>query len=82
MPALPSVLNIDLNEKSVSLAQDVAETMEKQGQKEEAVEFYIQAAELFAGEEQTSEARNCRLKVRFLHSLSLVRDLTKAPYSG
>ncbi|CAL8465428.1 g4964 [Coccomyxa elongata] len=43
--------------------REVAETLEKRGLKEEAIEFYNQAADLFAGEEQTSEANKCRLKV-------------------
>ncbi|KAK9903527.1 hypothetical protein WJX75_008075 [Coccomyxa subellipsoidea] len=43
--------------------REVAETLEKRGMKDEAIEFYTQAADLFAGEEQTSEANKCRLKV-------------------
>ena len=46
--------------------RDVAETLEKAGQREEAAEFYERAGDLFAGEEQGSEATKCRLKVAAL----------------
>ncbi len=46
--------------------RDVAETMEKGGLKEEAIEFFTQAGDLYAGEEQPSEANKCRLRVAAL----------------
>ncbi len=38
--------------------------LEKEGNKEEAIMFYEQAADLFATENSTSEANKCNLKVR------------------
>lgn len=46
--------------------RDVAETMEKGGMKEEAIEFFGQAADLYSGEEQGSEANKCKLRVAAL----------------
>ena len=46
--------------------RDVAETMDKQGDAAGAAEFYEQAGDLFAGEEQHAEATKCRLKVAAL----------------
>jgi alpha-soluble NSF attachment protein len=46
--------------------RDVAETMEKGGLKEEAIEFFTQAGDLYAGEEQPSEANKCKLRVAAL----------------
>lgn len=46
--------------------RDVADTLEKGGDAAAACEFYEQAADLFAGEEQHSEATRCRLKVAAL----------------
>ncbi|KAK9801974.1 hypothetical protein WJX73_004688, partial [Symbiochloris irregularis] len=42
---------------------EIAETTEKSGSKEESLIFYRQAGDLYAGEEQTSEANKCRTKV-------------------
>lgn len=43
--------------------QEIAEVMEKEGNKEESIMFYEQAADLFATENSTSEANKCNLKV-------------------
>lgn len=43
--------------------KEIAETQEKQNQKEEAITFYEQAADLFETEGSTSEATKCRLKI-------------------
>ncbi|DBA73301.1 hypothetical protein WJX77_003916 [Trebouxia sp. C0004] len=43
--------------------RDVAETQEKAGLKEECIEFYDKAAELFEVENSTAEANKCRLKI-------------------
>ncbi|KAL3134901.1 hypothetical protein ABBQ32_007867 [Trebouxia sp. C0010 RCD-2024] len=43
--------------------REVAETQEKAGLKEECIEFYDKAAELFEVENQSSEANKCRLKI-------------------
>eukprot|EP00775_Hariotina_reticulata_P010459 gene10459-10617_t len=43
--------------------RDIAEAQEKQGLKEEAIQFYTQAADLFATENGTSDANKCRIKV-------------------
>ncbi|KAK9824875.1 hypothetical protein WJX74_002360 [Apatococcus lobatus] len=43
--------------------REVAETQEKEGQKEASIQYYLKAAELFGMEDQTSEANKCRLKV-------------------
>lgn len=44
--------------------QEIAEVLEKEGNKEECILFYEQAADLFATENSTSEANKCNLKVR------------------
>ncbi|WIA28569.1 hypothetical protein OEZ86_011109 [Tetradesmus obliquus] len=43
--------------------RDIAEAQEKQGLKEEAIQFYNQAADLFATENSTSDANKARIKV-------------------
>lgn len=43
--------------------REIAELEEKEDHKEVAMEFYTQAADLFAGEESTADANKCRLKV-------------------
>jgi alpha-soluble NSF attachment protein len=43
--------------------RDIAEAQEKQGLKEEALQFYSQAADLFATENATSDANKARIKV-------------------
>lgn len=43
--------------------RDIADAQEKGGQKEEALAFYSQAADLFATESSTSDANKARLKV-------------------
>lgn len=43
----------------------LAEDIEKSGAKEEAMQYYTQAAELFAAEDSSSEASKCRQKVAF-----------------
>lgn len=43
--------------------RDIAEAQEKQGLKEEALQFYLQAADLFATENATSDANKARIKV-------------------
>lgn len=40
--------------------KDIAEVNEKQGDKEEAMSFYAEAADLFETENSTSEATKCR----------------------
>ena len=43
--------------------QEIAEVLEKEGDKEECLLFYEQAADLFATENSLSEANKCNLKV-------------------
>jgi alpha-soluble NSF attachment protein len=43
--------------------REIAEAQEKQGLKEEALQFYLQAADLFATENATSDANKARIKV-------------------
>lgn len=43
--------------------RDIAEAQEKQGLKEEALQFYAQAADLFATENATSDSNKARIKV-------------------
>ncbi|KAL4442687.1 hypothetical protein ABPG77_006681 [Micractinium sp. CCAP 211/92] len=43
--------------------REIAEVMEKEGNKEESIMFYEQAADLFATENSTSEANKCNLKI-------------------
>lgn len=43
--------------------KEIAELLEKQGKKEDCMQAYLQAADLFSGEESTAEANKCRLKV-------------------
>lgn len=43
--------------------RDIAEAQEKQGLKEEAIQFYSQAADLFATENATSDSNKARIKV-------------------
>lgn len=43
--------------------RDIADAQEKQGLKEEALQFYAQAADLFATENATSDANKARIKV-------------------
>lgn len=43
--------------------KNLAEEQEKAGAKEEAIQFYGEAAELFAAEDSTAEASKCRQKV-------------------
>lgn len=43
--------------------KEIGEAQEKLGLKEEAMQFYGQAADLFATENSTSEANKCRIKV-------------------
>lgn len=43
--------------------QEIGEVLEKEGNKEESIMFYEQAADLFATENSTSEANKCNLKV-------------------
>ncbi|KAK9804908.1 hypothetical protein WJX72_011368 [[Myrmecia] bisecta] len=65
--------------------RDVAETQEKQGMKEEAVEFYLQAANLFQTEDSTAEANKCRLKVaqfaaeleRYPQAIEIYEDIAR-----
>jgi len=44
----------------------IAELNEEMGRKEDCMDFYQQAADLFDGEDSTSEANKCRLKVAHL----------------
>lgn len=43
--------------------REIAEVLEKEGNKEECILFYEQAADLFATENSTSEANKCNLKI-------------------
>ncbi len=43
--------------------QEIAEVLEKEGNKEECIMFYEQAGDLFQTENSTSEANKCNLKV-------------------
>lgn len=43
--------------------REIGEVLEKEGNKEEAIMFYEQAADLFATENSTSEANKCNLKI-------------------
>mmetsp|Transcript_32473 Transcript_32473/g.58974 ORF Transcript_32473/g.58974 Transcript_32473/m.58974 type:complete len:301 (-) Transcript_32473:622-1524(-) len=43
--------------------REIAEQSEKQGLKEEAIQFYIQASDLFETENSNAEASKCKLKV-------------------
>ncbi|EFJ48439.1 hypothetical protein VOLCADRAFT_81196 [Volvox carteri f. nagariensis] len=43
--------------------KEIAEQMEKAGQKEEAIQYYTQAADLFEMENSASEATKCKLKI-------------------
>eukprot|EP00878_Enallax_costatus_P001906 GHUV01002067.1.p1 GENE.GHUV01002067.1~~GHUV01002067.1.p1 ORF type:complete len:297 (+),score=108.25 GHUV01002067.1:109-999(+) len=43
--------------------RDIAEAQEKQGLKEEAIQFYTQAADLFQTENGTSDANKARIKI-------------------
>lgn len=67
--------------------RDVGEALEKGGgSPEAAIEFYGQAADLFAGEEQHAEASKCRLKVaslsaeagRYAESAEIFEDVARA----
>jgi alpha-soluble NSF attachment protein len=51
--------------------REIAEALEKQGEKREAVAFFEQAADLFATEGATSEANRCRLKIAECAALDL-----------
>ena len=44
--------------------QEIAEVLEKEGNKEESIMFYEQAGDLFHTENSTSESNKCNLKVR------------------
>jgi len=46
--------------------RDIGDIHEQQGEKEQAVEYHTQAADLFSGEESSSEANKCRLKAAHL----------------
>ena len=48
---------------AAKLQKQVGELYEQQGHKEEALEAYRQAADYFAGENQSSSANNMLLKV-------------------
>ncbi len=50
--------------RRIGFVQEIAEVLEKEGNKEESLMFYEQAADLFATDNATSEANKCRLKVR------------------
>lgn len=50
---------------TLAACQEIGEVLEKEGNKEEAIMFYEQAADLFATENSTSEANKCNLKVRW-----------------
>lgn len=43
--------------------RDIAEAQEKQGLKEEAIQFYMQAADLFSTENSSSDCNKARIKV-------------------
>ncbi|KAG2483265.1 hypothetical protein HYH03_017863 [Edaphochlamys debaryana] len=43
--------------------KEIAEQMEKQGQKDEAIQYYTQAGDLFEMEGSNSEATKCKLKI-------------------
>jgi alpha-soluble NSF attachment protein len=43
--------------------REIGEVLEKEGNKEESIMFYEQAADLFATENSTSEANKCNLKI-------------------
>mmetsp|Transcript_26987 Transcript_26987/g.76051 ORF Transcript_26987/g.76051 Transcript_26987/m.76051 type:complete len:206 (-) Transcript_26987:732-1349(-) len=46
--------------------KSIAELQEEQGFKDDCLDSYRQAADLFAGEDSTSEANKCRLKVALI----------------
>lgn len=48
--------------------QEIAEVLEKEGNKEEAILFYEQAGDLFHTENATSEWNKCALKVGWQQS--------------
>ena len=50
---------------TLAVCQEIGEVLEKEGNKEEAIMFYEQAADLFATENSTSEANKCNLKVHW-----------------
>lgn len=52
-----------MSKHGLSSTQNLAEEQEKAGAKEEAIQFYGEAAELFAAEDSTAEASKCRQKV-------------------
>lgn len=56
--------------------KDMAEIFEEQAEIPEAIIFYTKAADLYAGEEVTSTANNCKLKVASLSAQ--VEDYTTA----
>eukprot|EP00879_Flechtneria_rotunda_P002284 GHRR01002476.1.p1 GENE.GHRR01002476.1~~GHRR01002476.1.p1 ORF type:complete len:300 (+),score=124.18 GHRR01002476.1:200-1099(+) len=66
--------------------RDIAEAQEKQGLKEEAIQFYTQAADLFATENSTSDANKSRIKVaelsaeldRYQHAEEIYVDVARA----
>ena len=66
--------------------RDIAEAQEKQGLKEEAMQFYTQAADLFLTENSTSDANKCRLKVaefaaeleRYQESVDIYEDVARS----
>jgi hypothetical protein len=64
----------------LAVLQEIAEVLEKEGDKEESIMFYEQAGDLFSTENSTAEANKCNLKVwrvgmrkegRILHSQCL-----------
>lgn len=57
--------------------RDIAETQEKAGAKEEAIQFYSQAADLFATENAMSDANKARIKVAELSA-----ELDRYPVRG
>jgi alpha-soluble NSF attachment protein len=65
--------------------REVGETLEKEGKKQDSIEFFRQAGDLFSGEEQTSEANKCRLKVaqfsaelgQYGEAISIYEDVAK-----
>lgn len=47
----------------LAVLQEIAEVLEKEGDKEESIMFYEQAGDLFSTENSTAEANKCNLKV-------------------
>ena len=60
---LPGGWAADAGRRGAATPQEIAEVLEKEGNKEESIMFYEQAADLFATENSMSEANKCNLKV-------------------